>query len=87
MFWARSRQVDESSFEFAGQPVHLTSIETTLYAGWPPYVAAAWTYRRPGHVSLGDTHDVHPIRDYGVITRVVLLVVALATSTTTRRFR
>jgi hypothetical protein len=87
MFRVHRRQVDESFFDFAGQPVRLTSVETTVHAGWPPYVAAAWTYRRPGHVSLGDTDHVHPIRDYGVITRVVLLVVALATSIAMRRFQ
>lgn len=87
MFRARSRQVDEPSFEFAGQQVRLTSIETTFHVGWPPYVAAAWTYRRPGHASLGDADQVQPIRDYGVITRVVLLVVALATSIAMRRFQ
>lgn len=77
MFRARSRQVDDPSFEFAGQPVRLTSREIALQLGWPPY-AFAWTYRRPGHVSFGDAGQVHTIRDYGVITRVVLLVLALA---------
>jgi hypothetical protein len=86
MLRARSRHVDEPSFEFAGRPIRLTSKETTLQLGWPPYVVA-WTYRRPGQVRLGDTGHVHPIRDYGVITRVVLLVVALATLLTRRIFR
>lgn len=76
MFRARSRRVDESSFDFAGRSVRLTSRETTFQLGWPPY-AFAWTYRRPGHVSFGDTGQVHPIRDYGVITRVMLLLLAL----------
>lgn len=86
MFRARSRRVDEPSFEFDGQPVRLTSIETTLQVGWPPYVAA-WTYRRPGHVALGDTDHVHPIRDYGVITRPALVVAALVKYITARRYR
>jgi hypothetical protein len=86
MLRARSRRIDEPSFEFDGQTVRLTSIETTLQLGRPPFVAA-WTYRRPGHVSLGDTGPVHPVRDYGIITRAVLFVVALAAPTTMRRFR
>jgi len=86
MFRARSRQINESSFEFAGQPVHLTSRETTLQLGRPPHVVA-WTYRRPGHVSLGDADRIHPIRDYGVTTRVVSLLVALATCITRRKPR
>lgn len=86
MLRARRRQVDESSFEFAGQPVRLTSRETTLQFGWPPYVVA-WTYRRPRHVSLGDAGRLHPIRDYGFITRTTLLGFALATYITRRRLR
>lgn len=86
MLRARSRRIDEPSFEFAGQPVRLTSVETTLQLGRPPFVAA-WTYRRPGHVSLGDTGPAHAIRDYGIITRAVLFVLALAAPFTTRRFR
>ena len=86
MLRARIRQVDESSFEFAGQPVRLTSSETTLQLGWPPYVVA-WTYRRPGHVSLGDGGQVHSIRDYGAVARAVLLAVALATYITRRKLR
>ena len=86
MLRARIRQVDESSFEFAGRPVRLTSVETTLQLGCPPYVVA-WTYRRPGHVSLGEVGQVYFIRDYGFIVRAVLLVVALATYITRRRLR
>lgn len=86
MFQARSRRIDEPSFEFAGQPVRLTSIETTLQLGRPPFVAA-WTYRRPGHVSLGDTGQVHAIRDYGFIARAVLFIFALAAPITMRRFK
>jgi len=84
MLRTRSRQVDEPLFEFAGQPVHMTSRETTLQLGWPPY-EVAWTYRRPGHVSLGDADHVHPIRDYGVSTRPVSLLLALAAYMTRRR--
>jgi len=86
MLRTRSRLVDESSFEFAGQPVRLTSRETTLQVGWQPF-AVAWTYRRPGHISLGDADRVHPIRDYGVATRVVSLVAALAAYMTRRRLK
>jgi len=86
MVRTRSRLVDESSFEFAGQPVRLTSRETTLQVGWQPF-AVAWTYRRPGHISLGNAGHVHPIRDYGVATRVVPLVAALAAYMTRRRLK
>ena len=86
MLRARSRQINESSFEFAGQPVHLTSRETTLQFGRLPHVVA-WTYRRPAHVSLGDADRIHPIRDYGVTTRVVSLLVALAACITRRKPR
>lgn len=85
MLRARSRQINESSFEFAGQPVRLTSRETTLQLGRPPH-AVAWTYRRPGHISLGDADHIHPIRDYGIVARVVPLLVALA-AFITRRYR
>ena len=85
MLRARNREIDESSFEFAGQPVRLTSRETTLQLGRPPHVVA-WTYRRPGQVSLGDADHSHPIRDYGVVARMVPLFVALA-ALITRRYR
>ena len=85
MLRARNREIDESSFEFAGQPVRLTSRETTLQLGRPTHVVAL-TYRRPGHVSLGDADESQPILEYGVFARMVPLLVERA-ALIKRRYR